>query len=45
MLSELKVGTPGAVAICTDRGKPFQTISKVTIRMQKWLYYLPLLPS
>jgi hypothetical protein len=42
---ELEMGTPGAVAIYTDRGKPFQMISKVTIRMQKWLYYLPLPPS
>jgi membrane fusion protein, multidrug efflux system len=40
--SELEMGTPGAVAIYTDWGKPFDIISKVTIRMQKWLYFLPL---
>lgn len=39
--SELAMGTPGAVAVYTDRGKPFAMISKVAIRMQKWLYFLP----
>ena len=38
----LAMGTPGAVAIYTDHGKPFAMISKVTIRLQKWLYFLPL---
>jgi multidrug resistance efflux pump len=38
----LPMGTPGAVAIYTDHGKPFAMISKVTIRMKKWLYFLPL---
>ncbi len=40
--SELALGTPAAVAIYTDWGKPFALISKVAIRMQKWLYFLPL---
>jgi multidrug resistance efflux pump len=38
----LEMGSAGAVAIYTDWGKPFAIISKVTIRMQKWLYFLPL---
>ncbi len=39
---ELAMGMPGTVAIYTDHGKPFAMISKVAIRMQKWLYFLPL---
>ena len=38
---ELAMGTPGAVAIYTDWGKPFAMISKVTIRLKKWTYFLP----
>ncbi len=38
----LEMGSAGAVAIYTDWGKPFHMISKVTIRMKKWLYFLPL---
>lgn len=38
----LPMGTPGAVAIYTDHGKPFAMISKVTIRLKKWLYFLPI---
>ncbi len=38
---ELAMGTPGVVAIYTDHGKPFAMISKVTIRLKKWLYFLP----
>ena len=41
----LALGTPAAVAIYTDWGKPFAMISKVAIRMQKWLYFLPLPPK
>jgi len=36
------LGTPATVAIYTDWGKPFALISKVVIRMHKWLYFLPL---
>jgi hypothetical protein len=43
--NELALGTPCAVAIYTDWGKPFAMISKVAIRMQKWLYFLPLPPK
>ncbi|QEG33500.1 HlyD family secretion protein [Bythopirellula goksoeyrii] len=39
---QLEMGAAGAVAIYTDWGKPFAMISKVTIRMKKWMYYLPL---
>jgi multidrug resistance efflux pump len=40
--AELEMGAPCAVAIYTDWGKPFALISKVAIRMQKWLYFVPL---
>lgn len=36
----LALGTAGNVVIYTDRGKPFQVISKVVIRMNAWTYYL-----
>jgi membrane fusion protein (multidrug efflux system) len=39
---ELALGTAGTVAIYTDFGAPFHVISKVTVRMKKWLYFLPL---
>jgi membrane fusion protein (multidrug efflux system) len=39
---ELPLGAAGAVAIYSDWGKPFDIISKVTLRMKKWLYFLPL---
>jgi membrane fusion protein, multidrug efflux system len=38
----LALGTPGTVAIYTDWGKPFAVISKVAVRMQNWLYFLPI---
>jgi multidrug resistance efflux pump len=41
----LALGTPATVAIYTDWGKPFAMISKVVIRMHKWLYFLPLPPK
>ena len=41
----LALGTPATVAIYTGWGKPFALISKVAIRMQKWLYFLPLPPK
>lgn len=34
------LGAGGAVAIYTDAGKPVHVISKVTIRMKKWLLYV-----
>jgi multidrug resistance efflux pump len=39
----IPLGAGGAVAIYTDHGKPVHIISKVTIRMKKWLLYV--LPS
>jgi multidrug resistance efflux pump len=36
----LPLGAGGVVAIYTDRGKPVHIISKVTIRMKKWLLYV-----
>ena len=42
---ELEMGCPATVAIYTDWGKPFLFISKVAVRMQKWLYFLPLPPK
>lgn len=41
-VNELEMGSAGIVAIYTDWGKPFAMISKVAIRMKKWLYFLPL---
>jgi multidrug resistance efflux pump len=38
--ANLPLGAGGAVAIYTDRGKPVHIISKVTIRMKKWLLYV-----
>ena len=36
----LPLGAGGSVAIYTDSGKSFQIISKVTIRMKRWLLYV-----
>jgi multidrug resistance efflux pump len=36
----LPLGAGGTVAIYTDRGKPVHIISKVTIRMKKWLLFV-----
>jgi multidrug resistance efflux pump len=36
----LPLGAGGTVAIYTDKGKPVHIISKVTIRMKKWLLYV-----
>jgi multidrug resistance efflux pump len=38
--ANLPLGAGGAVAIYTDHGKPVHIISKVTIRMKKWLLYV-----
>lgn len=38
--SNLPLGAGGTVAIYTDHGKPVHIISKVTIRMKKWLLYV-----
>ncbi len=36
----LPLGAGGTVAIYTDKGKPVHIISKVTIRMKKWMLYV-----
>jgi hypothetical protein len=38
--ANLPLGAGGAVAIYTDHRKPVHIISKVTIRMKKWLLYV-----
>lgn len=38
--SNLPLGAGGTVAIYTDAGKPVHVISKVVIRMKKWLLYV-----
>jgi multidrug resistance efflux pump len=38
--ANLPLGAGGTVAIYTDYGKPVHIISKVTIRMKKWLLYV-----
>lgn len=40
--NELVMGMPCSVAIYSDWAKSFQIISKVTVRMQKWAYFLPI---
>ncbi len=40
---KIPLGAGGTVAIYTDKGKPVHIISKVTMRMKKWLLYV--LPS
>ncbi len=41
--TRLPLGAGGTVAIYTNRGKPVHIVSKVAIRMKKWLLYV--LPS
>ena len=38
--ADVPLGAGGTVAIYTDRGKPVHVISKVTLRMKKWLLYV-----
>jgi len=38
--ANLPLGAGGTVAIYTDHGKPVHIISKVTIRMKKWMLYV-----
>lgn len=40
LVNSLPMGAAGTSAIYTDSGKPFQVISKVTVRIQAWMYYL-----
>ena len=38
--TKVPLGAGGTVTIYTDKGKPVHIISKVTIRMKKWLLYV-----
>lgn len=42
-VEELDLGTAGSLAIYTDTLKPIHVMSRVTMRMNKWLYFLPFL--
>jgi hypothetical protein len=37
---QLPLGAGGMVAICTEEGRPVHIISKVAIRMEKWMLYV-----
>ena len=39
--SSLDLGSAGSLAIYTDSLKPIHIMSRVTMRMNKWLYFLP----
>ncbi|PQO30738.1 HlyD family secretion protein [Blastopirellula marina] len=43
LVKSLPMGTAGMVTIYTDSGKPFQIISKVTVRIKACMYYLNLM--
>jgi len=38
---KLPLGAAGTTAIYTEVGKPFHVITKITVRMKGWMYYLP----
>ena len=40
VVNRLALGTDGTVSIYTDKGKPFHIISKVSARINAWMYYL-----
>jgi membrane fusion protein (multidrug efflux system) len=42
LAKRLPLGAAGTTAIYTDFGKPFHVITKITVRMKSWMYYLPL---
>lgn len=39
--AELPLGAAGSAAIYTEFGKPFHLISKITVRINAWMSYLP----
>ena len=41
LAKELPLGAAGTTTIYSDFGKPFHLISKITIRIKGWMYYLP----
>jgi len=40
LAGSLPMGTAGMATIYTQKGKPFQIISTVTVRIKAWMYYL-----
>ncbi len=40
LAKSLPMGTAGMATIYTQKGKPFQVISTVTVRIKAWMYYL-----
>ncbi|MCO8124190.1 efflux RND transporter periplasmic adaptor subunit [Stieleria sp. TO1_6] len=40
LADQLAMGTAGTVAVYTQTGKMFHVISKVTVRINAWMYYL-----
>jgi len=40
LAQSLPMGTAGMATIYTQKGKPFQIISTVTVRIKAWMYYL-----
>lgn len=40
LAKSLPMGTAGMATIYTSKGKPFQIISTVTVRIKAWMYYL-----
>jgi membrane fusion protein (multidrug efflux system) len=42
LAKKLPLGAAGTTTIYTDFGKPFHLISKITIRIKGWMYYLPI---
>jgi multidrug resistance efflux pump len=41
LAKQLPLGAAGTTTIYTDFGQPLHLISKITIRIKAWLYYLP----
>ena len=41
LAKELPLGAAGSIAIYSDFGKPFHVITKITIRINGWMNYLP----
>jgi multidrug resistance efflux pump len=42
LAKKLPLGAAGTTAIYTDFGAPFHLISKITVRIKGWMYYLPI---
>lgn len=42
LAKKLPLGAAGTTAIYTDFGNPFHLISKITVRIKGWMYYLPI---